>query len=76
MKLEQVVHRIATDAAFASAVRKDLEGTLAQEGMHLAPDQVAALKAALQGDIESATRLGNASSLDVWHSPQFEPQTS
>ena len=76
MKLEQIVHRMATDEGFASAVRKDLAGTLAQEGMHLAPDQVAALKAALKGDIESATRLGNATSLDVWHSPQFEPQTS
>jgi hypothetical protein len=76
MKLEQIVHRMATDEGFASAVRKDLEGTLAREGMQLAPDQVAALRAALQDDIELSTRLDGANSLDVWHSPQFEPQTS
>jgi hypothetical protein len=73
MKLEQIVHRMATDEGFASAVRKDLEGTLAREGIRLTSDEVAALRAALpdaSGPMRSATDPG------VWHSPQFDPQTS
>lgn len=76
MKLEEVVHRIATDAAFASAVRQDLERALEREGIRLTSAQVAALKAALNGDTGRAARPESADSLDVWHSPQFEPQTS
>jgi hypothetical protein len=73
MRLEQVVHRIATDAGFASAVRADLEGTLAREGIRLTADQVTALRAAL---LREPSRPSGASQLDVWHSPQFEPQNS
>jgi len=74
MTLEQVVHRMATDVGFASAVRKDLEGTLAREGIQLTSDEVAALQAALpdaSGPMRSVLEPPT-----VWHSPQFEPRTS
>lgn len=76
MKLEQIVHRVATDADFAAAARRDLEGTLAREGIEVAPAELAALQAALRGASEEAIRPSGAGSLDVWHSPQFEPQSS
>ena len=75
MKLEQVVHRMATDEGFASAVRKDLEGTLAREGIQLQPEVISALRSTLSGADEARDLL---SLLDptVWHSPQLDPQTS
>jgi hypothetical protein len=76
MKLEQVVHRIATDAAFAAAVRQDLEGTLAKEGIHLAGEEVAALEATLADAQAAGDLLSKALDPIIWHSPQFGPQTS
>jgi len=76
MKLEQIVHRVATDANFAAAARRDLERTMAREGIELAPAELAALQAALWGTPEGAIRPSGATPLDVWHSPQFEPQNS
>jgi hypothetical protein len=77
MKLEQVVHRMATDEGFASAVRQDLEGTLAQEGIRLTSDEVAALRAALRQETGVSGPLRSlVEPPGVWHSPQFDPQTS
>jgi hypothetical protein len=64
---------MATDESFASAVRKDLEGTLAREGIRLTSDEVAALQAALP---DASGPMRSANDPVVWHSPQFEPQTS
>jgi hypothetical protein len=48
MTLEQVVHRIATDSAFAAAMQADPEATLSKEGVNLEQGEVQALAAALQ----------------------------
>ncbi len=48
MTLEQVVHRIATDSAFAAAFRADPEAALRLEGVSLERGEVQALAAALQ----------------------------
>ncbi len=48
MTLEQVVHRIATDSAFAAAFRADSEATLRKERVILEPEELRALMAALE----------------------------
>jgi len=50
MTLEQVVHRIATDAAFAASVRENPEGALKGESAELNPTEIWALMAALKAD--------------------------
>ena len=50
MTLEQVVHRIATDAAFAASVRENPEGALKGESAELNPTEIRALMAALKAD--------------------------
>jgi len=52
MTLEQVVHRIAIDSAFAAAFRADPEAALRQEGVSLERGEVLALAAALQNKNE------------------------
>ncbi len=47
MTLEQVVHRIATDSAFAAAVRVDPEAALRKERVILDLEELRALMAAL-----------------------------
>lgn len=47
MTLEQVVHRIATDSAFAAAFRADPEGIFRQEGTQLSHEEVRAIATAL-----------------------------
>jgi len=76
MKLEQIVHRMATDEGFASAVRKDLEGTLAREGIHLRPEEILALKSTLSGADEARDLISGLLDPVIWHSPQFDPRTS
>jgi hypothetical protein len=48
MTLEQVVHRIAIDSAFAAAFRADPEAALRQEGVSLERGEVLALAAAMK----------------------------
>ena len=52
MTLEQVVHRIVTDTAFAAAMQADPEATLSKEGVNLERGEVQALAAALQNKNE------------------------
>jgi hypothetical protein len=76
MSLEHVIHRIATDAAFASAVGEDLEGALAREGIELPAEQRSALRAALAGSKGLGDLMGTALDPYIWHAPQFGPQTT
>ena len=48
MTLEQVVHRIATDSAFAAAVRVDPEAALRKERVILELEELRALMAAMK----------------------------
>ncbi len=47
MSMEEIVHRIATDAAFASDAREDLGEALRREGYKLNSEEFEALKSAL-----------------------------
>ncbi|HLF37672.1 MAG TPA: hypothetical protein VI520_07040 [Anaerolineales bacterium] len=50
MTLEQVVHRIATDSAFAASVREYPEAALKGEAPELSSSEIRSLMAALTAD--------------------------
>ncbi|MGH2619923.1 MAG: hypothetical protein ACRDHG_05055 [Anaerolineales bacterium] len=67
MTLEQVVHRIATDSAFAASVREDPEATLKGEVPGLNPSELRSLMAALKAN---ATQKASSAALP-WYESQL-----
>ena len=63
-QLEQVIGRLATDAAFRSAVREDLNKALATGGYTLTAEEKAALIEADAGDIAVERRVTKAGGLE------------
>ncbi len=68
MSMEEIVHRIATDAAFASDAREDLGEALRREGYKLNSEEFEALKSALVAKVSSA--------IPDWLVTQFSNETA
>ena len=87
MTLEQVVHRIATDSAFAAAMHADPEAALRKEGARLDHGEFEALLAALRdrpGDRPNSSKPWYETQLahrpndgpipsKPWYEVQFDP---
>ncbi len=57
MALAQVVYQISTDADFATRMREDASGALAERGWSLSKEELDFLKAVLTGKVEKSEIL-------------------
>ncbi len=77
MALADIVHRIATDAAFAAHIKQDPAATLAAAGLTLDEKEIAAVLAVLHGkarweDLCSSSRIAPEGT--SWGDPLFSPR--
>lgn len=70
MSLEQVVHRIASDPAFAAAVEADVEAAILNAGIYLEQAELEALKITL----DKLQKRGPASI--IWYESQLSHSLS
>lgn len=63
MRLEQVVHRIATDSEFAASVMEDLEAALHRADIDVSEGELEALRSAL----ETRKQQKNGSANHTWY---------
>ncbi len=72
MNIENVIHRIARDPEFASAIVEDPIAALEAHGLELHPEELDALQAALSTPSGSNLITGTVGGPTDWFAPQFK----
>ena len=72
MSIENIIHRIASDPEFGSAIAEDPVATLEAHGLELHPEELAALQAAMSTPNGSSLIMDAPDGPTEWFAPQFK----